>query len=190
MKIPKEILSRLVLRLWAWIFGVKFVVVYLRNPNPRRSVELMKWFGAKIGRKTKFKRTVFLDNVYEDQNSSSDLSKMSIGENCYIGDGVYLDLANRICLQENVVVSGLVSFVTHADCNRSPILSEHFPRKDGDIVIEEGAWIGFRATILCGCRIGRNSVVAAGSVVNKDVEPFTVVGGIPAKPIGKINSHS
>jgi len=49
--------------------------------------------------------------------------------------------------------------------------------------IKTGAWIGYGAIILQGVTIGRNSVVAAGAVVTKDVPDYTVVGGIPAKTI-------
>lgn len=53
----------------------------------------------------------------------------------------------------------------------------------GDIVVEDDVWIGCRSTILSGVRIGQGAVVAAGSVVTKDVPPYAIVGGIPAKVI-------
>ena len=49
------------------------------------------------------------------------------------------------------------------------------------VVIEDGVWIGARVTLLPGVTIGRGSVVAAGAVVNKDVPPNTLVGGVPAR---------
>lgn len=52
-----------------------------------------------------------------------------------------------------------------------------------EVVIEDDCWIGAGATILSGVVVGRGAVVAAGAVVNRSVEPFTVVGGVPAKPI-------
>lgn len=52
------------------------------------------------------------------------------------------------------------------------------------IKIEKKAWIGANAVILKGVTIGESAVVAAGAVVNKDVEPYSIVGGIPAKSIG------
>jgi acetyltransferase-like isoleucine patch superfamily enzyme len=52
------------------------------------------------------------------------------------------------------------------------------------IIIKEGAWIGSGVTILDGVVIGRNCIVAAGAVVTKDVEDFTIVAGVPAKNIG------
>ena len=53
----------------------------------------------------------------------------------------------------------------------------------GDIVVGDDAWIGYGATILSGVHIGQGAVVAAGAVVTRDVPPYTVVGGVPAKVI-------
>ncbi|MBV4357845.1 hypothetical protein KTO63_11845 [Parasegetibacter sp. MAH-26] len=55
--------------------------------------------------------------------------------------------------------------------------------KKAPITIEDGAWIGSRVTILPGVTIGEKSIIAAGAVVTKDVEPYTLVGGVPAKII-------
>lgn len=53
----------------------------------------------------------------------------------------------------------------------------------GDIVLEDDVWIGYGATVLSGVRIGQGAVVAAGAVVNRDVPPYAIVGGVPAKVI-------
>lgn len=55
------------------------------------------------------------------------------------------------------------------------------------IVIDDDVWIGARSIILPGVHVGCSSIIAAGSVVTKDVEPFSVVGGVPAKQIKKRN---
>lgn len=52
-------------------------------------------------------------------------------------------------------------------------------------VIEDDVWIGFRAAINAGVRIGRGSIVAAHAVVTRDVEPYSIVGGVPAQAIGR-----
>lgn len=54
---------------------------------------------------------------------------------------------------------------------------------DKDVVVESDVWIGRNVTLLSGITIGRGAIVAAGAVVNKDVPPYCIVGGIPAKPI-------
>ena len=53
----------------------------------------------------------------------------------------------------------------------------------GGIVVEDDVWIGFGATILSGVHIGQGAVVAAGALVTKDVPPYAIVGGVPAKLI-------
>lgn len=171
------------------IFGISHIIRYLRNPNPLISVKLLKSFGAKIGSGTKIKGPIFFDNVYEDQNSAGDFSHLQIGKNCYIGDCVYFDLANKINIGNDVVISGQSCFVTHSDCNRSKTLKKIYPRTCKEIVIEEGAWIAFRSTILNGVRVARNSVVSAHSLVKSDVEEYSLYSGIPAEKIKKINKN-
>ena len=53
----------------------------------------------------------------------------------------------------------------------------------GDIIVADDVWIGYRATILSGVHIGQGAVIAAGAVVTKDVPPYAIVGGVPARVI-------
>ena len=66
---------------------------------------------------------------------------------------------------------------------KAKLLNEKESFGYGDIYIADDVWIGYRATILSGVRIGQGAVVAAGAVVNKNVPPYAIVGGIPAKVI-------
>lgn len=165
------------------LFGISYIIGYLRNPDPLITVKLLRAFGSKIGERTTIKRSIYLDNVYRDQNSSGDFSHLEIGNNCYIGDCTYFDLANEVIIKNNVVISGEVSFVTHADCNRSNYLEKIFPRTCGRITVEDGVWIAFRSTILNGITIGKNSVVAAHSLVKEDIEGYSLYAGVPARKI-------
>ena len=63
--------------------------------------------------------------------------------------------------------------------------NEKEPYFDQDVIIEEDVWIGANVTILKGVTIGRSSIVAAGSLVVKDVPPYSIVGGVPAKMLKK-----
>lgn len=65
--------------------------------------------------------------------------------------------------------------------------SETFATAGGPVTVGDRAWIGYRAIVMPGVSIGEGAVVAAGAVVTKDVEPYTIVAGVPAKPIGTRN---
>lgn len=169
------------------IFGISIVVRYLRNPNPKVTVRLLRSFGASAGGKTTFKRSLIIDNSYEDANSAGDFSYIKIGNNCYIGDYVYFDLSNEITIGDNVVISGQVSFITHMDCNRSEYLSVKYPRKCQPVRVNDGAWIGFRATIFPGVTVGDHSIVAANSLLRENAEHKTVYAGVPARKIKNLN---
>jgi acetyltransferase-like isoleucine patch superfamily enzyme len=165
--------------------GMEEIVRYLRSPNSRITAWLLCRFGACVGERTTFKGAVIIDNVYQDRDSAGDLSHLKIGVNCYIGEEVYFDLASQIVIGENAVISGHVSLVTHADCNRSPAVAARFPRKSGPVVVGSGAWIGFGATVLCGVEIGAEAVIGAGSLVTRSVVAGAVCAGTPARPVEK-----
>lgn len=86
-----------------------------------------------------------------------------------------------------------VSFVIDGEHNYKlistyPFKQRYLGGKDvseskGDIVIGDDVWIGYRATILSGVKIGQGAIIAAGAVVTKDVPPYAIVGGVPAKVI-------
>jgi acetyltransferase-like isoleucine patch superfamily enzyme len=65
----------------------------------------------------------------------------------------------------------------------------HLRPKPEPVVLGDDVWIGTRAIILAGVKIGSSSVIAAGSVVTKDVPPLTVVAGAPEQAIRKLNDH-
>jgi maltose O-acetyltransferase len=67
--------------------------------------------------------------------------------------------------------------------------SPDFADKGGEVVIGNHAWIAYRAIILPGVRIGEGAVVAAGAVVTRDVEPFAIVAGSPARKVGERNRN-
>lgn len=54
---------------------------------------------------------------------------------------------------------------------------------DKDVIVQEDVWIGMNVVLLCGITIGRGAIVSAGAVVTKDVPPYCIAGGVPAKPI-------
>ncbi|MDN5200201.1 acyltransferase [Fulvivirgaceae bacterium BMA10] len=112
-------------------------------------------------------------------------ARLTIGENSRI-IGAHLSASTEVVIGNNVNIAPY-SVVMDGDYHD---VDDHF--SDGDskpIIIEDNAWLALRTTVLKGVRIGEGAVVAAGSVVVKDVPPYTVVGGVPAKVIKKLSEH-
>lgn len=162
-------------------------VWWLRNPATRaHSARVLRTFGASIGEGVTIKRSVLLDNVTEDENSTGDFSHLRIGDRAYIGDGVYFDLAGEVTIGADAVIAGQTRFVTHFD-TRS--LME---RKCAGIIVDAEGCTGFGATLLAGSRVQRASLLAAGAVLLQGAatEPMTVWAGVPARKIADITART
>jgi len=107
--------------------------------------------------------------------------KVKIGNNTIINRQCLLDGRGGLDIGANVSLSPEVALITSEHIKDDPL----FGVRDRPIVIKNFAWVGTRATILPGVTIGEGAVVAAGSVVSRDVPAYAVVGGVPAKPIGE-----
>lgn len=109
-------------------------------------------------------------------------ANLSIGRCCCVGVA-RMQAHARIKIGDCVVINDGVRIITGSHDIHSPTYEHLF----SPIVIEDHAWIATDAMILKGVTIGRGAVVAAGAVVVKDVRPFAIVGGNPAKEIGTRN---
>ena len=113
----------------------------------------------------------------------------SIGKDVYIADG--LTIVEELADRDHVIIGDRVSFapkvtlVTSSHPNNS-LIRPFVPTPRGQVIIEADAWVGIGAIILPNVTVGRGAVVGAGSVVTKDVPPFTIVAGIPAKQIADV----
>ncbi len=107
-----------------------------------------------------------------------------IGDNVVVNRCVYLDGRIGVRIQDNVSISPEVYIVSLEHDPYDPT----FATRGAEVVIEEDVWIGVRAMIMPGVRVGKGAVVAAGAVVTKDVAPYQIVAGVPARSIGE-RSH-
>jgi acetyltransferase-like isoleucine patch superfamily enzyme len=110
---------------------------------------------------------------------------ISIGTGTIIGDNNILDGRNRIIIGKNVNLSTGVWIWTEQHDPQCPLFS--CTNKGGPVTIGDRVWVSCRTVILPGITIGEGAVIAAGSVVAKDVEPYCIYGGVPAKKIGERN---
>ncbi len=109
-----------------------------------------------------------------------------IGKNVFINfDCVFLDMGG-ITIEDNVLIAPKVSLLTEGH----PVSSEQrHSLVPGHIHIKKNAWIGANATILPGVTVGENAIVASGAVVSKDVPDNSIVSGVPAKVIKRIDEN-
>lgn len=111
-------------------------------------------------------------------------SNIHLGRGTFLGAGTGLFAFDRIDIGADVLIARECLLITrsHIFENRNKTIREQGYTL-APIIIEDDVWLGFRSIVLPGVRIGKGAIVAAGAVVNKDVAPYTVVGGVPAKVI-------
>ena len=113
--------------------------------------------------------------------------KLSIGKGSVIGDKAILDARNGLSIGKNVTLSSNVSIYTEQHDHRDPnfLCISTTGVKPCAVTIDDYVWLGPNVIVLPGVRIGEGAVVGAGAVVTKDIPPYTVNVGIPAKTVGE-----
>ncbi|WP_260483855.1 acyltransferase [Sphingomicrobium flavum] len=142
--------------------------------NAIKAIYLNLVWGAKIGR-----RVIFYSGV-----------RIFPGQDLVIGDDVNISKGCQVYTKGGVTIGDrtMIGFNTiilagnhHVPPGRQRMFGKGFDRSP--VTIGPDVWIGCNCSILAGATIGEGAIVAAGSVVSKNVEPFTIVGGVPAKKI-------
>ena len=175
----------------------------LMPKNQARPRLWVKWFvnplkhhkgkGSLVRRRTRMDVMPFNNFSIGTNSTIEDFSTVNNGVgDVYIGDRTRIGLGNTligpvkigndVMFAQNVVLSGLNHGYT--DIN-TPISDQQVETKP--IVIEDEVWIGANAVVTAGVTVGKHSIVAAGCVVVKEVPPYTIVGGNPAKPLKHYN---
>jgi acetyltransferase-like isoleucine patch superfamily enzyme len=146
-----------------WIVRIKNKLIYslgVHFPYSKVRRKSLKWLGYQVG-----KNVYFPGDLIITQNFTGDRGKLIIGDNVSIGPRCTL--------------------VLFSHPNFSQIRNQ-LTEKKREIIIEKNAWIGAGVIVLQGIKIGEGAIVAAGAVVTKDVAPYTIVAGVPAKKIGEV----
>lgn len=164
--------------IFATILQCKFILVEFLNisynlvPNPFRKYYL-RLFRIKIGKSSYIHRSCRFFHV----------GKITIGNNSTVNFGCYLDNRRGIYIGNNVGIAHNSKIYTLGhDINDSK-----FATKGNPVFIDDNAFIFSNSLIMPGVRIGTGAIVLSGSVVVKDVEPWSVVGGNPARKIRERN---
>ena len=124
-----------------------------------------------------------------------------IGEHCSFGQNVFVGndvvIGNNVKVQNNVSVYDAVTIEDDVFCGPSMVFTNVYnprsavTRKDEyrHTLVKKGATIGANATIVCGVTVGQYAFIAAGAVINKDVKPYALMAGVPAKQIGWMSEY-
>lgn len=140
--------------------------------------ELRKLFSKLTGKRVDDKFGLF-PPFYADYGQN-----ITVGKNVFINSGCCFQDQGGIEIGDNVLIGQQVVIAT---LNHDLIPEKRANMLPAPVRIGNGVWIGAHATILAGVTVGNGAVVAAGAVVTKDVPENTVVGGVPAKIIKRVN---
>lgn len=106
-----------------------------------------------------------------------------LGSRIDVGEYVVIRASGGVTIGDRVLIAAHAVITSRQHPSRLPRFGV---TEDAPIVLEDDVWIGAGAIILPGVIVGRGSIVGAGAVVTSSVAPFTIVGGVPAKPIGRV----
>ncbi|HMS28934.1 MAG TPA: acyltransferase [Saprospiraceae bacterium] len=147
--------------------------------------EILRHCHANVGSDVSIKSGLVILNSSGRSESLDDFKNLTIGQECYIGEQVILDLTEEIRLGKEVVVSARVSLFTHQEVGNR-MMSKSLDEYRSPILLGDGVYLGTGAIVLPGVRIGKMCVVGAGAVVTQDLDDFSVAVGVPAKVIRKL----
>ncbi len=132
---------------------------------------LLTLFGAKVGNGVVIKPCVNIKYPWF----------LAIGDNVWIGEEVWIDNLADVILGNNVCLSQGAFLLT----GNHNYKKETFDLITGPITVEDGVWVGAKAVVCPGIKLGSHSVVSVGSVVTKDTEGYGIYRGVPAELVGK-----
>ena len=174
-------------RLAAAIYGGEGINVPLMFMPTQAIGPTLRAFGARIGANVRFRSPVVIHNSRPERGRYYE--NLQVGDDCYLGRELFLDLQDQIVIEDQVTISHRVMILTHTDAGQSPLKDQYIPTSQAPVIIRRGAYIGANVTILEGVEIGEASIVGAGAVVTRSVPAATVVAGVPARFIKNLGNE-
>lgn len=140
--------------------GIEGICMELRQAIDCAAI--LREYGAKVGSAPSIHGPLHI------MNAPGDFSRLTIGDEVYIGPDVLIDLVDTVTIGSQVAIISRSNIMTHIDVGPGP-LKERRPRRHGPVVIEDGAYLGAGVTVLHGVTIGRQATIGAHCLVRKDV---------------------
>jgi acetyltransferase-like isoleucine patch superfamily enzyme len=163
------------------VAGMEGVAKLLLVSVPGASPAILRACGARIGRRAVIHSPLVL------VNPPATLETLQIGDDCHLGKDTLIDLAAGVSLGDRVTVSMGARLISHLDVGMSALAQAGFERRAAPVRLESDVYVGANAVILHGVTVGRCSVIGAGAVVTRDVPPFSVAVGVPAKVVRQVD---
>ena len=151
--------------MWYFINVIFFNSHFL--PFSRLKIWFLKLFGAQIGYGVVIKPGV---NVKYPWN-------LAVGDHSWIGENVWIDNLDQVIIGSNVCISQGAFLLT----GNHNYKSTSFDLITGEVILEDGVWIGAKAVVCPGVRCGSHSILTVGSVASKNMEPYSIYQGNPAE---------
>ena len=167
-----------------YVFWALIMAIYRFMIFPPLRVLFFKLMGAQIEGEV-----LVLDHVRFINVHRTGFKGLRMEPKSMIGHGALLDLADEIIIKEHASVSGTVLTHTNVGYHDHP-LQKYMPGFKKPVVFERGCFVSMNSTILPGVTIGECSVVAAGSLVTRDVPPYCAVVGVPARIVKRLDRMS
>ncbi|NDJ16220.1 acyltransferase [Myxacorys almedinensis] len=153
--------------------GTLYFANHIVNRIPHHRIRLFfhrRFLKFEIGEKS----FIFLETWFDARNG------FKMGQNSVINQKCCIDTRGGVSIGANVSISAEVCILTTDHNLQCP----NFEGRERSVVIEDYVFVGTRAIIMPGVTLGQGCAIAAGSVVVRSVAPFTIVAGVPTKPIG------
>lgn len=157
------------LKITLWYFVNALIVRASWNPFKEIKVFFLRLFGAEIGKGLVIKNNVIIKSPWN----------LIIGDDCWIGESVWIDNLDKVTIGSNVCISQGAMLLTGNHDYTVPSM----PYRNAPIVIEDGAWIGAQATVCPGVTVHTNAILTVGSIATKDMEENGIYQGNPAVKI-------
>lgn len=153
-------------KIMLWYMVNALIVRASWNPLMVIKIRLLRLFGAKIGKGLVIKNNVIIKSPWY----------LTVGDNCWLGEGCWIDNLDRVTIGNNVCISQGALLLTGNHDYTNPT----FPYRNAEIVVEDGAWVGAKTVVCPGVKVGEGAILTVGSVATKDMEPWMVYQGNPA----------
>ena len=161
-----------------WLHGPYGLAKVVEKIPYRFLVKFLRKYGAKVGDNCRFERGINLHRPL----GKRPFENLIIGNNVYLGHNTLIDLTEKVLIRDDVIFASRCQIWTHASYYQNPgTANNQYGEHLGVVTVEEGAIIYSGVVISHGISIGRYSRIGANSLVNKNVDEFTFVGGVPAK---------